>query len=387
MILNINELLKEVGINVLEIFDILYYSDNMFLLLEELKKYNNYKFLPNDRIIFIHGEPEFIFNDLRFDLYNIQTAIHAAGIPNFACIIISQQDILQDLEFFKNSLTSEPISIGFIHAECILIHVINFDIDLTKYELNSSSIEKSFIFLSNNPRSNKIHMFNWLEYNNLLDKGIISFKGIDTNQTNLTNKNQEYNLKTNNVNFIQSTPYIRGNEKWIIKDQLLNKIFSKKPVSRYKNFTETSKTDFRYYNNNSSLIQRAFCYISNETTFNYPTFTTEKTFKSLPAMRPMISYGSAGCLEKIKDLGFKTWDRWWSEDYDKIKDPEKRFIEVSNLIKTVSEFSLDKCKSMLWEMLPTLEHNRDLYLKNFISYQIDLIKKQAIENINRKKYK
>lgn len=380
MIIDIKHVLEEVGIKVLEIFDILDYSENMGQLLHDLKKYSDHRFLPNERILFIHGEPEFIFNSIRFDLYNIQTVIHAAGIPNFACIIVSQQDLHKDLELYREKLTSEIVPIGFINTECHLLHLLDFNIDLTRYDLNINFLEKQFIFLSNNPRPNKTNMFNWLEHNNLLDKSLTSFKNIKIHSINDTNKNES--VPANNITLIQTVPYTRSCEKWNVKDPLLNQIFSKQPVNEYKNFIEPENTKIRY--NNSSLLQKAFCYVSNETTFNYPTFTTEKTFKSLPAMRPMISYGGAGCLAKLKDLGFKTWDRWWSEEYDNIQNPEQRFIEVSNLIKSVSEFSLKQCKDMLIQMIPILEHNRDLYISSFIDNQISLIKKQAIKNLGKK---
>jgi hypothetical protein len=376
MLIDVKKILTQVGVNVLDVFDLLYYP-NMFTLMQELEKYKNYVFAPNDRIIFIHGEPEFIEHNLRFDLYNLQKIVFKIGIPNFACIVISQQDITKELENYQK-MTTEIIPLGFIRAECHLIHMFNFDKEFQKVEFNLDLVEKQFIFLSNKPRSHRSLLFNWLSHNDLLTNGLISF-----NQKEEIKHLDFFNTvdyqNNNDLHLLHTLPFTRSNESWIAKDFSLRKILSKIPPDHFKNFEESS---LLIRNNNSYLLQRTFCYISNETTFNYPgTFTSEKTFKSLPAMRPMISYGGKGCLAKLKDMGFKTWDKWWSEDYDNIDDPEERFVAVTNLIKYVSNLTISQCVDILQDMKLTLEYNQELYINHFVNNQINIIKDQAVKQL------
>lgn len=379
MIIDFKLIMENNGVKVLEIFDLLDYP-NMLDLMQKLEKYKNYKFYPNDRLIFIHGDTEYIELGIRFDLFNLQKIISKSNIPNFACIILSQQDISKELEIYKN-LTTELMPIGYINVEVHLIHLDSYDIENRKQELNNTLLEKQFIFLSNKPKSHRTFLFSWLDHNNLLDKGIVSFKNID-----FVNQIKSFEFKEPstppNVTILQVYPFARSNDIWYPKDQTLKLIFSKQVKDQYKNFTEIQDTKIN--NNNPLIIQKSFCYISNETTFNYPgVFTSEKSFKSFSAMRPMISYGCSGILSKLKKFGFKTWDRWWSEDYDNIEDPEQRFLAVTNLIKQISNFSLDECKAMLADMEDVLVHNRDLYIDNFVNYQIKNLKNQTINNINR----
>ena len=90
-------------------------------------------------------------------------------------------------------------------------------------------------------------------------------------------------------------------------------------------------------------------------------------------MRPMISFGSHGVLQRLRNLGFKTWDRWWSEDYDTIEDHTKRFKAVTALIKQIAEMPLDQCKTMLADMLPILEYNQTHYVDKFLELQKNLL--------------
>lgn len=381
MLIDVREILTKVGINVLDVFDILYYT-NMFTLMQELDKYKGYVFSQNDRIVFIHGEPEFVEHNLRFDLYNLQKIVFKVGIPNFATIVISQQDITRELHEYQK-MTTEIVPMGFIQAECHLIHMFEFDKVFQKVDFNLPLVEKQFIFLSNRPRSHRELMFNWLSHNDLLSKGLVSFRKKEQIKSVESAFNETADYQNNsNLNLLHTLPFTKTNEKWIAKDVSLREILSNDPPDTFKNFEESSSL---IRNNNSQLLQRAFCYISNETTYHYPgAFTSEKTFKSLPAMRPMISYSNKGCLEKLKEMGFKTWDKWWSEDYDLMSDPEERFVAVTKLIGYVSSLTIEQCVELLQDMESVLAHNQDLYLNHFVDNQIKSIKEQAVKQLKGK---
>ena len=88
-------------------------------------------------------------------------------------------------------------------------------------------------------------------------------------------------------------------------------------------------------------------------------FFTEKTDKAITAGQPFIIFaGGPHYLKKLKELGFKTFDKWWDESYDNELDYQVRLEKIKTLIKKLSLLSLDECHEMYNEMLPHLIHNQ-----------------------------
>ena len=61
-----------------------------------------------------------------------------------------------------------------------------------------------------------------------------------------------------------------------------------------------------------------FLNIVTETLFNADSiFLSEKTYKPIYMCQPFIIFGNPNSLKKLKELGYKTFDKWWDESYDK----------------------------------------------------------------------
>ena len=56
-------------------------------------------------------------------------------------------------------------------------------------------------------------------------------------------------------------------------------------------------------------------------------------------------------------MGFKTFEKYWPEDYDNIVKNTDRLVRITEVIDYISEFSLDEMREMYKEMLPDLMHN------------------------------
>ncbi len=350
---------KNAGLEILEIFDVLDYDLHMHLLYDKLKKYSTYEFKPNERLLFLHFDTEYIVSNFHLTLYNLHQALYRAFIPNFASVILSQQDVTLQLIKLNEDITKD-VPITFAHFEG---HLAYYKPPKEKVSVNIDAVSKQYICLSNVPRFHRRLMFNWLNHNNLLDKGLVShknqiaaFETIDTNNDNIVNP----------IQFVYPDPKSRINDSWVVEDTALKEIASIVPKD-FKNFEEPQTA---LTSSNTELTQQAFCYISTETVFNYPyPYTSEKSFKAFTAMRPMISFGAAGTLKKLHNFGFQTWNRWWSEDYDEIKNPTERFIAVTSLVKEILNIPLYQCKIMLNDMKDVLIHNQKLYIDNFLSNQ------------------
>ena len=114
--------------------------------------------------------------------------------------------------------------------------------------------------------------------------------------------------------------------------------------------------------------QESFVYVVTETCFwENKCYLTEKIFKPIVSKMPFILVGCAFNLEYLKSYGFRTFDHWFDESYDKIVDPLLRLDAITKLLKSICSYSNEELENMLAEMQAVLDHNYNLfYSKEFI---------------------
>ena len=100
-------------------------------------------------------------------------------------------------------------------------------------------------------------------------------------------------------------------------------------------------------------------------------FFTEKTFKPLASMKPFFVFGNKGTLKCLKEMGYKTFDRWWDESYDLEEDTMLRILMIIRELQKISLYSKEEIYLMVSEMRPTLEYNFDLRIKRALEGQIN----------------
>lgn len=117
-----------------------------------------------------------------------------------------------------------------------------------------------------------------------------------------------------------------------------------------------------------SELMESFLHVVTETCFwDERTHLTEKIFKPIVAKQPFVLLGCKGNLAYLKSYGFKTFDSWWDESYDKLSDPIERIQAVVKIIKDICNTPNDDLEGMLQGMNHILEHNYNLfYSKEFI---------------------
>lgn len=115
---------------------------------------------------------------------------------------------------------------------------------------------------------------------------------------------------------------------------------------------------------NPNHYSKAFIDISCET-FNERMgrnhdhiFITEKICKPIWAGRPFITSGNAGTYNELKKLGFKTFDKWWGEHFAEERNTKVHIKELIDTIRYISSLSIEQCREMYYDMIPTLEHNQ-----------------------------
>lgn len=105
-----------------------------------------------------------------------------------------------------------------------------------------------------------------------------------------------------------------------------------------------------------AITQDSFCSLVTESKFHstMPNFS-EKTLRAIISGRPFILLAPSGTLQLLKDLGFKTFSRYWDESYDLETDSTKRFEKVMLVVKDI----LEKESLDIEPMLAILEHNQE----------------------------
>lgn len=188
-------------------------------------------------------------------------------------------------------------------------------------------------------------------------------------------------MDQNHFELITVHPFVRHREKWQVNDQYLVELVNNLDSNMvYSNFVDP----YDCQQAEPELYQKSFLHVITETIFDYPhNAYGEKTFKPISCFRPFVLANIPGALQELRDLGFKTFSNWWSEDYDNIKDPTERLYAVFDIIKWVCEQDIIQLKNLLVEMNPVLEHNYNFYYNNLAPTQIKKFELACRKNLHR----
>ena len=120
-------------------------------------------------------------------------------------------------------------------------------------------------------------------------------------------------------------------------------------------------------------IKSHFLFLVTESLINNNTlFISEKTFKPIYSFRPFIILGTPNILNKLKEMGFKTFDKWWDESYDTESNLTKRIDKILNILEFICNKDNNELICILKEMEEILIHNHNLFMEikepKFIEY-------------------
>jgi hypothetical protein len=86
-------------------------------------------------------------------------------------------------------------------------------------------------------------------------------------------------------------------------------------------------------------------------------FFSEKIYKPIRARHPFILVGAPGSLKALREQGFQTFDKFWSESYDDIQDDTTRLVVICKLLEELNKKSHEEWIQIYKDMIPILEHN------------------------------
>lgn len=130
----------------------------------------------------------------------------------------------------------------------------------------------------------------------------------------------------------------------------------------------------------TKLNQQSLFHVVSETIFYYDKLhLTEKIFKPIVSKRPFILVAAPGNLAYFKSYGFKTFDRWIDESYDKEQDPVLRIRKIVDQIEKISKLSLSDLNNLYEDMQETVNYNFNHFFGNFRK----IITDELFENLDR----
>ena len=98
---------------------------------------------------------------------------------------------------------------------------------------------------------------------------------------------------------------------------------------------------------------------------------TEKTLKPIMVGMPFVLMAGPKYLEKLKSLGFKTFDKLWDESYDQIIDFEDRVRAIIKLLHFLnSEFNW---KNNLPQIQEIVNHNKLNFMYNTSIFETQIV--------------
>lgn len=367
-----------------KIFNVDQYRHQMDHLYYELSLLKKDYYNPNYRFIFIFFETDYYTgNRPGQTLRNLQRLLSTLDIPNFFCLLITDSDIKKYLDQLRQEETCDDVSISTIltlYPAAKFFNTINVN-------LNTEHIKKNYISLNSGiKRTHRLMWYSLLKEKNLLNKGFVSFNKPNKKSLEFTGPKNINKVKykiPNSLEFIYNSSSMKSNEKINIRNKQIKKsLLGVDNNESYKNFSENKIDNLEEVV--FDLEQSAFVNITTETSFNYPVYRiTEKTFKPIVSKRPFILLSMPGSLTKLKDRGFKTFDRWWNEDYDNILDNEERILAVLDLVERISYKSLIEVKNIIFEMQEILDHNYNHFHNDFLKNELSDFETKCISNLNR----
>ena len=204
-------------------------------------------------------------------------------------------------------------------------------------ETNPKQLKRKFMLFVGNHRWPRFLLAQYL-YTNYKDQSYLTYWHTRFPVGNLTQ-----HLDQESINqFIKRLPL------YIDSDEIIER-----HANGFINFVDTNPLQKFYH--------KAFIDIVCETWHMGETFMpTEKIARPLAMKNPFLVYGPKHFLRNLRRLGFKTFNDYWSEDYDNYQGLQ-RIDLIKSQMDRLSGLSMSQLQSMLAEMENVLEHNRTLY--------------------------
>lgn len=225
---------------------------------------------------------------------------------------------------------------------------------------NSYSNIRKYKFLSYNRNSQRLHrpyLVSKLHNDDIIKDSIISLYESDM----LTNFDKT--LQSNhNIEF--ETLKFSLEDKAILK-KFIDEIY---PLRLDHNTAEECARADNQISTKEHFLDSYFNIVCETSCHSDYTFITEKTLRPIINLQPFIVFGNPYTLKSLKEMGFKTFDKWIDESYDLEINTNKRFELAYNEILKISKLDIDEIHEMYFDMFEILDHNFNNLVKIYQTY-------------------
>lgn len=158
--------------------------------------------------------------------------------------------------------------------------------------------------------------------------------------------------------------------KNIFSIEHFSKFFDRKSLNNYESFLRyffytkkksefepTSKNLYNFFGDTKTThfkdsYLNSYCSLITETSYeNNEEHITEKSFKPFINLHLGIFLAPYHHLHRLKSYGFKTFDQFWSEDYDEIIDVKDRMERIVEIINSLDNLNLKQLYSSAKDIL------------------------------------
>ena len=233
---------------------------------------------------------------------------------------------------------------------------VNIDLEIDYKTKNLDSLS-TFLKVNRTGRPERTLSMLYLNHYNILDKCKISFPRLEyigEFESYLTDSFKEVITDTNIESLKNKTPFDIDSTD---KDN-----HGPPGIGQGLFDADLPFNPIHYRNSFISLIMCAFPHTENACHLH------SSTFNPMYCGHPFIAYGPYMHLHTLRELGFKTFNKWWNEDYDLLPHHVDRLKAVLNIVKEISKKSNVELLQMYFEMREVLQHNSD-FIKHFNGQQ------------------
>ena len=213
-----------------------------------------------------------------------------------------------------------------------------------------------FLMYNRNPRPHRVRFLVELLKNNIFNRGLVSLGDVNM-------YNQEiYLVKEDDINHFN-----------FLKDN--SPIHIDSATNLYYNLACNITTE----DYNKTFIS----VISETLTYEDTLFISEKTWKPIMVGHPFVILGNKGTLKFLKSMGYKTFDRWFNEDYDNDDDETIRINKIVKILRDYSQKSKEELFSIREEIKEVCVHNQQNFTRLYgLKYGSNNINKEITNLIN-----
>ncbi len=188
-----------------------------------------------------------------------------------------------------------------------------------------------YLTYNRNPRHHRVQLILNLLKHNIFDRGLISLS--------------ELVYKTPEDANVEHLDFLKNNAPFVISEGC--DLF-------FNMCCNITKEDY----------EKTFISMVTETLVDEGTlFISEKIWKPIMVGHPFIVFGNLGTLKFLKSMGYRTFDKWISEEYDNEPDSGKRCNMITEELVKLSTKTVEELKLIRSEMNEVCDYNQKWYKK------------------------